>query len=485
MPWTCKQCAAEVTEDDLACPSCGQVKASWTMVPNQTRTMRVSSRKVRYLRGVVWETGEEDTGERVEAEQVYILTKARARELADAGSTPPSGHVVYARIHPGKKGISELDLTIEFEEQEPTTETYEPHRPYEELLTEAGYFDLPFAFVHGPGDSEGIAFEGIHVVDLTEGEGYAPSVELKVKSKPRRQLPVGPRAGTRFVEAGTLEPVAGCFIYLAPAPPEGQAEGGAPPPAEPEVIALTDPEGNAAAPPNGNDWPTGPAGAPLTLEEGKRYRLHWSYSPVQDLAGLPEHLWCEVTIAPQVELRPAFLHGTIEARLLELVPDDVQVEGDDEDDFLRPLANTAYTLQGPEDKPLRLEGTTDADGVLRHEDVPLVSYLLEAGGYVYLLDHLALEDDEEDPGPQDVILLAAPDQAEPVHDAAQLLITRGIEDDGDDEGPDEPAESDVVGAPDPDAEEVPDHEPDEYLASLDDWYEDASDMAQEDEEVVV
>ena len=45
MPWECKACQQTVPLDDIACPSCGAVKTSWTLLQDKTRTFTLSKRK--------------------------------------------------------------------------------------------------------------------------------------------------------------------------------------------------------------------------------------------------------------------------------------------------------------------------------------------------------------------------------------------------------------------------------------------------------
>ena len=46
MPWQCSACSSEITADDLVCPGCKSPRTSGTMVPDTTRVLVLSSKKV-------------------------------------------------------------------------------------------------------------------------------------------------------------------------------------------------------------------------------------------------------------------------------------------------------------------------------------------------------------------------------------------------------------------------------------------------------
>jgi len=151
-------------------------------------------------------------------------------------------------------------------------------------------------------------------------------------------------------------------------------------------------------------------------------RLHWSYSPRarDELSKLPAHAWSLVTIAEEVPLRPTRLKGALRARLV--------TRG--EDGAWTPLAGQPYVLRGPRGRTL--EGTTDVDGVLRHDAVALVAWRLEAGAWI------AVVEASGDDAPVDVRLESAKRRATPTGQALRSF------DDADDDGPEEthPVEED-------------------------------------------
>ncbi|MBL4850273.1 MAG: hypothetical protein JKY65_32495 [Planctomycetes bacterium] len=190
MPWTCKACQSDIADDEQTCPSCQIPKTHWTIQIEKTRTFQVSVRKVSYLRGVDRKPWPADPTERmacslVKATRAFVLQTSRAKELMEAGALPFSSHLLFARLVPRTR--KELTITLEIAYDALEVEELE-REPFQSGPNEKGRLDVPFLFVFGPGAEE-IAFEGIHVVDLSEDEGFAPEIELRALGKPRKSLP--------------------------------------------------------------------------------------------------------------------------------------------------------------------------------------------------------------------------------------------------------------------------------------------------------
>lgn len=408
MPWRCG-CGTEVDTDDQPCPSCSASKTQWTLVREQTRTFRLAAKKVELLR-------RDEAGELVEADAAPAVTKsvARARE----GGAHPDALVV--RLHP--RNHPDLDITVEvgFELQE-VHDVLLP-RPRPDDLPDAAVVDVPLLLVHGPESVDGIVVEGGHVVDITEEgseRGFAPTISVRALKKPPKPLPVESpaAAGTRFVEDGTGQPVRGCFVYLAP--PDADAF-------EPDETLFCDEEGVACRPVGGNVVQEGPppADARVLLTPRPR-RLHWSYVPVTDFAALTSKDVSTIEVAgAEVRLRPRIGKAPLVARLVQADPE----RSDPEAPGWVPVAGRPYRLQGDEPRPVVLEGTTDADGRLRHEDAPRVAYRLTIDGFLPALLHAGGDAET----PPEVVL--QPDVLRPLRVLARVV---GILDEGEDELEDE------------------------------------------------
>lgn len=198
MPWDCKSCPAEEIIDDVThCPECGVSKASWTLVPDQTRQITVSRRRsLQLLRS-------EDPGEPLEPEGSYeglelakaesapAIPKQKAIELHEAGKRPPAGHLLFVRLFPTENADRTVKATVLYDMDEP--EELELREEEEAPLREDGSCDVPLLCVYGPDPlPEDVAFAGIHVVDVSEDteEGHASTLGVAALGKKRRDLPL-------------------------------------------------------------------------------------------------------------------------------------------------------------------------------------------------------------------------------------------------------------------------------------------------------
>lgn len=190
MPWRCEACD-QLVADDRPCPSCGMVKAAWTVVGDKTRTFAVAAKRVLVRRGAhdgPLPAGEAQQAaiERVDADEVRALAKARARALADAGGMPDATDVLFVELHHRQAGPAPVTVTLNLEREEPVERTFECPAP------EDGRAELRLVCVHGPGGVEGIDFPGLHVLDVADStsEEHAPTIEVAALKKPPRQVQV-------------------------------------------------------------------------------------------------------------------------------------------------------------------------------------------------------------------------------------------------------------------------------------------------------
>lgn len=177
MAWTCQGCGVEVGQDDLTCATCEAPKTSWTVVQDRTRTFRLSGRRVQVLRG-------HDLGE---ADRAPVLSRAAAQGLADADRPPAAADVLVVRLHPAGHADWTIGLTVEFAAAE-ADERALPVAPPDGFARD-GHHDVRLVLVCGPGSGPD-ALAGVdHVVDVTEEDGFAPSIEVAALRKPPRRLP--------------------------------------------------------------------------------------------------------------------------------------------------------------------------------------------------------------------------------------------------------------------------------------------------------
>lgn len=183
MPWECKSCGHAVPLDtDSTCPACGVGRSTWTVVGGMTRTMTVPRAKgLKALRGTLAEPVAADhplwiTRELAETTTAPTVTKAHARALVARGLLPASSALLFVRVTAGGEA-SDVTVGVDYAQQE------RAERPLSRDLVAGGMYDVVVLLVHGAGGVDGIAFPGIDVVDITEGDGYAPELEVSGPSK--------------------------------------------------------------------------------------------------------------------------------------------------------------------------------------------------------------------------------------------------------------------------------------------------------------
>lgn len=193
MPWRCSQCSSEIGDDaTLTCPGCGRPKASWTLVQDKTRTMRVSVGK-----RFICERGASDAPSAPLAaaydaaawavtEIAPAITTAEARRLADAGQGPAPVDVLRVVQHPGKgaPSVAELTTILDGGKAATTSRRARAEPPH----------DARFLLVYGE-PPDGLTFDGLHVIDVSDDrpEGHAPHLEVVALKRPVQRLTIAPR----------------------------------------------------------------------------------------------------------------------------------------------------------------------------------------------------------------------------------------------------------------------------------------------------
>lgn len=362
MPWTCESCKTLVPRDDVvACPGCARTKEAWSFVAARTRAMVVSAKKFDLMTGVDAAPLPPGDGawkdiDVVPAQVAWAMPRAEARALAERGFMPPPNRLLVVLLVP--KGAKDLTVkvAVEFE----TREVEELALP-RELSPSPDVFDVPLLLVAGADDGHELpAFQGVHVLDVTEDTelGHAPTLEVVALKRPPKRVPISLGVAPRLVHDASGEPVAHVYVAL------GREQDG-------RVVVdercVTREDGLLGVPADGPGWQTRPPEAEARRPEGQVVRLHWAYGfeTDEELAALPKRAWSEVTIGPEVRLRPSRPRGRLHVRVLAGDPP-------------APLADAPCRLNGPHDLELApVEVTTDADGVITLEDLEQGLWRLE------------------------------------------------------------------------------------------------------------
>lgn len=445
MPWTCESCKTLVPTDDVvACPGCGRTKEAWSFVAARTRAMVVSTKKFDLMTGVDADPLPPGDGawkdlDVVPAEVARAMRRSEARDLAERGFMPPPDRLLVVLLVP--KGAKDLTVKVAVEFETREVEEVELPRTADPA---PDVFDVPLLLVAGADDGHELpSFQGVHVLDVTEDTelGHAPTLEVTALKRPPRRVPIAFDGGTRFVEERTGAPVRGCFIYLGDPEAEGFVL---------QETLFCDEEGHPCRPEGGNVVQAGPPPkeARVELTPGPR-KLHWSYAPVEDLGALGERDAPIIDITrSDVVLRRRVGKATLAARLLRAAGKD---DPPDSPPFV-PLAAIAYAAQGDEPRPVRLEGTTDAEGLLRHEDAPRVAFTLTVEGYAPTIVH-ALGGDEA----PDVVLTPAeaPPRLTILATVLESLLADATDDPADDASDDAPDDAPELTEADLEAMRVP------------------------------
>jgi Putative peptidoglycan binding domain len=197
VPWECKTCQTKVPEDTVGtCPSCGQLKTSWTIVDGRTRTMVLGKKKkLTLLRGQGGASAAPSeppfaTDELVPAEVAVVLAASELAALAERGHVPASRHVLFVRLEPGKAKDWTVTLAVDFAR----ADLDEREFPQEGELVD-GVLDARFVFYRDDGaDLSGVTLPGLTLVEITEDteRGFAPGVEVSALGRPAQELPTQP-----------------------------------------------------------------------------------------------------------------------------------------------------------------------------------------------------------------------------------------------------------------------------------------------------
>lgn len=186
MPWTCAPCEQSVG-DAAACPSCGASKTSWTIIPEETRRLSVARKRFRLLVGTdVTPRAPGDPAlaavELVPATEVVALARDDVLELAAAGLLPATADTLFVALE--GPGATKGDVTLE---------VLFAGRPSEEVVIAGpapsdGHVKV--VLVYGAGGTADLALDGVHVVDVTEDDAHAPTVEVAAVARPAEALRV-------------------------------------------------------------------------------------------------------------------------------------------------------------------------------------------------------------------------------------------------------------------------------------------------------
>lgn len=204
MPWICPSCQLEQQDYISSCPECALAKTNWTVIEDRTRAFVIPARRRFVLRrgtrsAPVPASQPEPTLSLLEAAQITCVPKEQAREWSSADQRPPTAQLLFVVEYPQRK-TKQLDVRLEllFASQ-PSTEQSVPVEAPADLGPDDPVV-VPLLFVFGADDDlSDLAFEGVELVDLSEGEGYAPSVEVSALGKEAQELPVGPARARRPV----------------------------------------------------------------------------------------------------------------------------------------------------------------------------------------------------------------------------------------------------------------------------------------------
>lgn len=205
MAWTCSTCSTEVAIDTEACPGCGSLKASWTVVPESTRTFALELKRFELWRGEATDPVAAGSPEAApgrvavsSAEEVVALAKSKVAALAGQGLAPAPRHQLVLRTFPRGDKRPTAVVTIPYARD--AARELELPREAPELTN--GAFDQAFVFVFGPGDPPVV--ESLHVIDVTDADAPGGHVDHVVvsgfKKKKGTRLPVRAEvARRRFV----------------------------------------------------------------------------------------------------------------------------------------------------------------------------------------------------------------------------------------------------------------------------------------------
>lgn len=121
----------------------------------------------------------------LETDEAPALLKARVAALHRAGLRPAPAHVVFVLHGQPPDDRRKVDIAVDYANQPVDARSYAFQR--------GGWFESRFVFVRGsaPEGWDEVAFPGLELVDVAEGDGFAPTVEVAVQRK-RKELTVVP-----------------------------------------------------------------------------------------------------------------------------------------------------------------------------------------------------------------------------------------------------------------------------------------------------
>lgn len=191
MPWSCPACHAEVAADTTRdCPACGQNKDAWTINEEYTRALVVRGRRFTLCVGEQDEAPEDPGALALRpATCAPAVAKAYARALADEGGAPSPKKLLYVCLHtrkPGERLEAEVEVLFAGQPSAPQEVTREPAP---EALGDGSY-PIALLCVFGDEDVSDVELEGVTIVDVSEGEDHAPSLEVSALKRPAQELPL-------------------------------------------------------------------------------------------------------------------------------------------------------------------------------------------------------------------------------------------------------------------------------------------------------
>lgn len=119
-------------------------------------------------RGVAWRT----------TTSAAVLTKARLAALREANDLPDPGDLLLVRLRPGAAADWTLTLRVRYASRPPAAHTF-PFTVDPARLDADGSFEALFAFAAGAGAAAEPGLPYVTIIDVTEGAGHAPSVEVE------------------------------------------------------------------------------------------------------------------------------------------------------------------------------------------------------------------------------------------------------------------------------------------------------------------
>ncbi len=209
MPWQCKQCATDVTDDVTStCPSCGTAKTAWTLVQDRTRTMVVTTRRklepmrsddaaARTPRAAPY-----DAAPWALTDVVAAMPKGRARALLAQGLLPAPADLLTVRA-PTKAGGATVRVTVLPEAARARDVDLAASAPGGDGFVDARVLPVFGALDDDVGD---IVVPGVLTLDVSDetDRGHAPTLEVSIAGKSPRRVRVEAPGIVRVLLTGLL-----------------------------------------------------------------------------------------------------------------------------------------------------------------------------------------------------------------------------------------------------------------------------------------